>query len=54
MNYEYDDRMRPGNSQPTQLCATADTHKIKDLNNITLLKIKFRPIIDQTSFYTYK
>ena len=38
--------MRPKSNQPARLYATAKTHKFNDLDEITVKKLKFRPIVD--------
>ena len=40
--------MRPKSSQPARLYATTKTHKFNNLDEITVGKLKFRPIVDQT------
>ena len=45
--------LRPKSNQPVRLCATAKTHKLIDLDEITVEKLKFRPIVDQTGTVTY-
>ena len=45
--------MRPKSNQPARLYATAKTHKFNDLDEITIEKLKFRPIVDQTGTATY-
>ena len=39
--------MRPKSSQPARLYATGKTHKFSNLDEITVEKLKFRPIVDQ-------
>ena len=50
--YRYKD-MRPVSNQPGRLYATAKTHKFSSLDEITMEKLKFRPIISQIGTYTY-
>ena len=50
--YCYKD-MRPGSNQPGRLYATAKTHKSSSLDETTIEKLKFRPIISQIGTYTY-
>ena len=45
--------MRPVSNQPGRLYATAKTHKFSSLDEITMEKLKFRPIISQVGTYTY-
>ena len=45
--------MRPVSNQPGRLYATAKTHKFSSLDEITIEKLKFRPIISQVGTYTY-
>ena len=45
--------MRPKSNQPARLCATTKTHKFNNLDKVTVEKIKFRPIVDQTGTATY-
>ena len=45
--------MRPVSNQPGRLYATAKTHKFSSLDEITIEKLKFRPIISQVVTYTY-
>ena len=45
--------MRPVSNQPGRLYATAKTHKFSSLDEITIEKLKFRPIISQIVTYTY-
>ena len=52
-NHPSYDKMRPKSNQPARLYATAKTHKFNDLDEITVKKFKFRPIVDQTSTATY-
>lgn len=47
------DKMLPTSSRPAQLYGTAKTHKFDSVDEITLDKLKFRPIIAQTGTYTY-
>ena len=46
--------MRPRSNQPGRLFATTKTHKFESIGDITLEKLKLRPIIDQTVTYIYK
>ena len=52
-NHPSYDKMRPKSSQPARLYATAKTHKFNNLDEITVEKLKFRPIVDQTGTATY-
>ena len=45
--------MRPVSNQPGRLYPTAKTHKFSLLDEITIEKLKFRPIISQVDTYTY-
>ena len=45
--------MRPKSNQPARLYATAKTHKFNNLDKVTVEKLKFRPIVDQTGTATY-
>ena len=45
--------MRPVSNQPGRLYATVKTHKFSLLDEITIEKLKFRPIISQIGTYTY-
>ena len=45
--------MRPVSNQPGRLYATAKTHKFSSSDEITIEKLKFRPIISQVGTYTY-
>ena len=47
------DKMRPKSSQPARLYATGKTRKFSNLDEITVEKLKFRPIVDQTGTVTY-
>ena len=44
---------RPKSNQPGRFFATAKTHKFDSVNDITLDKLKLRPIMDQTGTYIY-
>ena len=46
-------KMRPKSNQPARLYATATTHKFNVLDEITVEKLKFRPIVDQRGTATY-
>ena len=46
--------MRPRSNQPGRLFATTKTHKFESISDITLEKLKLRPIIDQTDTDIYK
>ena len=52
-NHPTYDKMRPKSSQPARLYATAKTHKFNNLDEITVEKLKFRQIVDQTGTATY-
>ena len=52
-NHPSYDKIRPKSNQPARLYATAKTHKFNDLDEITVEKLKFRPIVDQTGTATY-
>ena len=45
--------MRPASHEPEKLYATAKTHKLNSLDDITADNLKFRPIISQIETYTY-
>ena len=49
--HEQYENMRPKSNQPGRFFATAKTHKFDSVNDITLDKLKLRPIIDQTGTY---
>ena len=51
--HEQYENMRPKSNQPGRFFATAKTHKFDSVNDITLDKLKLRPIIDQTGTYIY-
>ena len=52
-NHPSYDKMRPKSNQPARLYATAKTHKFNNLDKVTVEKLKFRPIVDQTGTATY-
>ena len=52
-NHPSYDKIRPKSNHPTSLYATAKTHKCNDLDEVTVEKVKFRPIEDQTGTATY-
>ena len=52
-NHPSYDKMRPKSSQPARLYTTAKSHKFNNLDEITVEKLKFRPIVDQTGTATY-
>ena len=45
--------IRPVSNEPGRLNATAKTPKFSSLDEITIEKLKFRPIISQVGTYTY-
>ena len=45
--------MHPKSNQQGRFFATAKTHKFDSVNDITLDKLKSRPIIDQIGTYIY-
>ena len=45
--------MQPDSNQPTRLYRTPKTHKFEILDDITVVNLKFRPIIDQAGTFTY-
>ena len=45
--------MQPDSNQPAGLYGTPQTYKPETLENITVVNLKFRPIIDQTGTFTY-
>ena len=47
-NYKRYKDMKPGSNQPARLYGTAKTHKFETLEDITIVNLKFRPVIDQT------
>ena len=47
------EKMRPKSNQPVKLCATANTLKLKDIDERTVEKLKFRTIVNQTDTATY-
>ena len=46
--------MQPDSNQPATLYGTAKTHKFQSLEDITVVNLKFWPIISQTGTSTYK
>ena len=44
--------MYPGNNEPGKMYGTAKTLKFDSTDNIELIRLKFRPIINQTGTYT--
>ena len=52
-NHQFYEKMRLTSNQPARLYATAKTHKFENLDDISIYKLKFRPIIDQTGTFTY-
>ena len=46
--------MLPSSHQPARFFATAKTHKIENINDVTIDNLKLRPIIDQTETCYYK
>ena len=52
-NYERYEDMQPDSNQPARLYGTAKTHKFESLENIIVVNLKFRPIIDQTRMFMY-
>ena len=52
-NYERYEDMQPDSNQPACLYGTAKTHKFESLENIIVVNLKFRPIIDQTRTFMY-
>ena len=51
--YNKHEEMRPASHEPEKLYATAKTHKLNSLGDITADNLKFRPIISQIETYTY-
>ena len=51
-NYERYKDMKPDRNQPARLYGTAKTHQFETLEDNTVAKLKFRPIIDQTGTLT--
>ena len=47
------DEMVSSSGQPGQLYGSAKTHKFDSISDITVEKIKFRPIISQVGTYTH-
>ena len=45
--------IKPVSNQPGKLYATAKTHKFSSLDEMTIEKLKLRPIISQVGTYTY-
>ena len=45
--------MRPFAIQPAEWFATAKTHKFKNIEDINVEKLKFRPMIGQAGTFTY-
>ena len=52
-NYKCYKDMKPDSNQPAHLYRTAKTLKFETLEDITIAKLKSRPIIDQTGTFTY-
>ena len=52
-NYERYKDMQPDSNQPARLYGTAKTHKFETLEDITVMNLKFRHIIDPTGTFTY-
>ena len=50
LHYE---EMYPKSNQPARIFGMAKTHKFNNINEINTNDLKFRPVIDQTSTYTY-
>ena len=46
--------MLPSSHQPGCFFATVETHKFKNINDITIDNLKLHPIIDQTGTCYYK
>lgn len=51
-NYECYKDMKPNNKQPACLYETDETHKIENLEDITVANLKFWPIISETGNFT--
>ena len=45
--------MQPDSNQPATLYGIAKTHKFQTLEEITVVNLKFRPIIARTGTSTY-
>ena len=45
--------MRPKSDQSARLYAFGRIHKFNDLDKISVAKLKFRPIVDQSGTATY-
>ena len=52
-NHPSYDKMRPKSNQPARLYATAKTNKFNNHDEVTVEKLKFRPIVGQTGTATY-
>ena len=52
-NYEQYKNMKPDSNQPACLYGIAKTHKLENLEEITLANLKFWPIIDHTGTTLY-
>ena len=52
-NHHSYNKMRQNSNQQARLYATAKTHKFNNLDEVTVEKLKFRPIVDQTCTATY-
>ena len=52
-NYERYKDIQPDSNQLAHLYGTAKTHKFETLEDITIVNLKFRPIIDQAGTFTY-
>ena len=51
--YEYCEEMLPKYNQPGQRYGTTKTHEFTNIDEITIDRLNFRPIIAQTGTYTY-
>ena len=45
--------MQHDSNQPVRLYGTAKMRKFETLEDITVVNLKFRPVIDQTGTFTY-
>ena len=51
--FEHYGKIKPVSYQSVKLYGTAKTRKFNNINYITSVRIKTKPIIDQNYFYTY-
>ena len=49
--YEHYNEIYPESNEPAKMCGAAETHNFDSTDNIKLIKLKFRPMIDETGTY---